>query len=190
MKQQIIDIFPPEFYKNTAYWRGFVLALVYLAIAVAQLFTYDDFADVVTEYGLIPIARIDRPMRVLSWNEKTCRFQLSWCGGGFPKGTDYLYRVTTPQGEFSANEHHLVYDGHRAYRHVKSLALGQSVSQYSGSQPLTALVRDLLLSQTDDMRSRQTAEDSLASYAASARRYGQQLRRYVARTSCDAYKDS
>ncbi len=132
---------------------------------------------VVTEYGLIPIARIDRPMRVLSWNEKTCRFQLSWCGGSFPKGTDYLYRVTTPQGEFAANEHHLVYDGHRAYRHVKSLALGQSVSQYSGSQPLTALVRDLLLSQTDDLRSRQTAEDFLTSYAASARRYGQQLLR-------------
>lgn len=53
MKQQIVDIFPPEFYKNTAYWRGFVLALVYLVIAVAQLFTYEDFADVVTEYGLV-----------------------------------------------------------------------------------------------------------------------------------------
>jgi len=34
---------------------------------------------VVTEYGLLPIADINRPMRVLSWNDKTCRFQLSWC---------------------------------------------------------------------------------------------------------------
>ena len=130
---------------------------------------------VVTEYGLLPIARIDRPMRVLSWNETSCRFQLSWCGGSFPKGTDYLYRVTTPQGEFAANEHHLVYDGSRAYRHVRSLSQGQSVSQYSGSQPLTTLAHSLLLSQKDDRRSRRTAGGSLARYAASARRYGLQL---------------
>ena len=130
---------------------------------------------VVTEYGLLPIARIDRPMRVLSWNETSCRFQLSWSGGSFPKGTDYLYRVTTPQGEFAANEHHLVYDGSRAYRHVRSLSQGQSVFQYSGSQPLTTLAHSLLLSQKDDQRSRRTAEGSLARYATSARRYGLQL---------------
>ncbi len=52
MKQQIIDIFPQEFYKNAAYWRGFALALVYLLMAVAQLFSYEDFPDVVAAYGL------------------------------------------------------------------------------------------------------------------------------------------
>jgi hypothetical protein len=132
---------------------------------------------VVTEYGLLPIADINRPMRVLSWNDKTCRFQLSWCGGSFPKGTDYLYRVTTQQGEFAANEHHLVYDGQRAYRHVRSLCPGQFVSQYCGDQPLTDLVHNLLSSQQDDERSRRTAEGSLASYARSARQRGLQLLR-------------
>ena len=51
MKQQIIDIFPAEFYKNAAYWRGFTLACVYLVMAVAQLFSYEDFGDVVAGYG-------------------------------------------------------------------------------------------------------------------------------------------
>ena len=106
---------------------------------------------VVTEYGLLPIAHIDRPMRVLSWNEKSGRFQLSWCGGSFPKGTDYLYRVATPQGEFAANEHHLVYDGCHAYQYVRSLRPGQSVSQYSGDLSLIEVVQHLLSSQTDDL---------------------------------------
>ena len=51
MKQQIIDIFPPEFYKNAAYWRAFTLACVYLVMAVTQLFSYEDFGEVVAGYG-------------------------------------------------------------------------------------------------------------------------------------------
>ena len=51
MKQQIIDIFPAEFYKNAAYWRGLTLAGVYLVMAVAQLFSYEDFGGVVAGYG-------------------------------------------------------------------------------------------------------------------------------------------
>lgn len=127
---------------------------------------------VVTEYGLLPIAHIDRPMRVLSWNTQTCQFQLSWCGGSFPKGMDYLYRVVTSQGEFAANGHHRVYAGSRAYCRVQSLVQGQSISQYSGTLPMECLVHNLLLSQPDDPRARHKAENSLARYAASARRRG------------------
>lgn len=52
MKQYILDIFPPEFHKNTAYWRGFTLGIAYLVMLVAQLFSYEDFAEVVAGYGL------------------------------------------------------------------------------------------------------------------------------------------
>lgn len=76
---------------------------------------------VVTEYGAIPISDINRPMRVLSWNEKTCQFQLSWCGGSFPKGRDYLYRVVTQQGEFDAAARHLLLCDDGEYRHVETL---------------------------------------------------------------------
>src|SRR3990170_4821842 len=63
---------------------------------------------VVTEFGAIPISEITHPMRVLSWNETTCQFELSWCGGSFPNGRDCLYRVSTPQGEFDAAGLHLL----------------------------------------------------------------------------------
>lgn len=164
-------------YKPTETQRSFMLNEAYVRVLAGPVGCLAPETLVVTEHGLIPIAHIDRPMRVLSWNEKTGQLQLSWCGGSFPKGTDYLYRVTTPQGEFAANEHHLVRGGPHAYRPVKSLALGQSVTQYCGDQPLKSLVQYLLSSQSDAPNSRETAEGSLASYARSARQCGQRLLR-------------
>ena len=56
-----------------------------------------------TECGLMRIADISQPIRVLSWNEKNQQFQLSLSGGSFPKGRANLFRVITSQGEFAAS---------------------------------------------------------------------------------------
>ena len=92
---------------------------------------------VVTEHGLIPISDLNRPVRVLSWNEKACRFELSLSSGSFPKGRDYLYRVTTLQGKFDAAGHHLVFCAGNKYRQVESLSPGQFLSLCSDTHYLT-----------------------------------------------------
>lgn len=130
---------------------------------------------VLTEYGPMPIWRIDRPMRVVSWNDKTCRFQLSWCGGAFPKGTDYLFQVTTPQGVFAANEHHRTYAAGHGYLPVGSLCPGQSLSLCSDTLALTKALCGQPLSLKDAPRSTRIAVDCLARYAESARQRGLQL---------------
>ena len=131
-------------------------------------------ALVVTEFGPMPISQIRGPVRVLSWNDRAGRFQLSWCGGAFPKGKDYLVRVSTPRGEFVAAEHHLLFSAERGYRRVSDQDLS-SVSVCS-ADPLAIL--DGVYqpeSLADAPRSIRTAVDSLVHYAESARRYGQQL---------------
>ncbi len=52
MKKFIRSLFPKEFYINTAYFRALVLAILYLGVVVAQLFTYEKFADVLRGFGL------------------------------------------------------------------------------------------------------------------------------------------
>ena len=130
---------------------------------------------VLTEYGPMPIWRIDRPMRVVSWNEKTCRYQLSWCGGAFPKGTDYLYQVTTPQGGFVASGHHLTYAADGSYQRVESLSRGQSLRLCSRVHELTRALCGRPMSLTDAPHSTRTAVGSLGHYAASARQHGLRL---------------
>ena len=132
---------------------------------------------VLTEYGPMPIWRIDRPMRVVSWNDKTCRFQLSWCGGAFPKGTDYLLQVTTPQGVFAANEHHLTYAADCSYQRVGSLYPGQSLSLCSDIPALTRALCGQSLSLRYAPRSTRTAVNYLGRYAGLARQRGLQLLR-------------
>ena len=126
-------------------------------------------ALVVTEFGPMPISQIRGPVRVLSWNDRGGRFQLSWCGGAFPKGKDYLVRVSTPRGEFVAAEHHLLFSAERGYRRVSDQDLS-SVSVCS-ADPLAIL--DGVYqpeSLADAPRSIRTAVDSLVHYAESARR--------------------
>ena len=43
MIEYIKAIFPAEFKHNRAYWRAFVLGMVMLCLALAQLFTFEDF---------------------------------------------------------------------------------------------------------------------------------------------------
>lgn len=95
---------------------------------------------IMTEEGPIPIADITRPMRVLSWNETTGRYQLSQASIAFPKGTDYLYRVVTPQGEFDASGSHQLLCADGVYRRVAELRAGDVVKTCSGAQLQTSAV--------------------------------------------------
>jgi len=130
---------------------------------------------VITEEGAIPIADIDRPMRVLSWNEMTGRYQLSLSGGSFPKGRDYLYRVVTPQGEFDAAGSHQLLCADGVYRRVESLRPGDVLASYSGIQRLTSLDADQLLSTVDVQSCEETVVSYEGDYAALARLYGQRF---------------
>lgn len=49
MKEYVKAIFPAEFKHNVAYWRGFVLGLVMLLLAVAQLFQFEDFPALIND---------------------------------------------------------------------------------------------------------------------------------------------
>ena len=130
---------------------------------------------IVTEYGAIPIASIDRPMRVLSWNATTCQFQLSLCGGSFPKGTDYLYRVVMPQGEFDAAGSHLLLCADGNYRRVEELQVGDALAPYSHDPLRTSEELSQKASPANAPCWTQTAADYLGGYAALVRRYGLQL---------------
>jgi hypothetical protein len=52
MKQYIQAIFPAEFKRNPAFWRAFVLGLVMMALALLQLFQFEDFPAVIQSMGL------------------------------------------------------------------------------------------------------------------------------------------
>ena len=134
---------------------------------------------IVTECGAIPIADIDRPMRVLSWNATTCRFQLSLCGGSFPKGTDYLYRVVTPQGEFDAAGSHLLLCADGNYRRVEELQVGDALAPYSRDPLQTSEVLSRKVSPVDAPCWMQTASDCLGGYATSIRQRGRRLLQVV-----------
>lgn len=129
---------------------------------------------VLTEEGPLPISEIDRPMRVVSWNAELGRYQLSLTGGSFPKGKDYLYRVSTQQGEFAASGHHRVLCEDGTYRRVDSLSPGQRVFRCSASRSLTNPSLASVLP-VDARHCLRTAEDFVGHYAASARQYGLQL---------------
>jgi hypothetical protein len=88
---------------------------------------------VITEEGPLQISEIDHPMRVLSWNDQTNQFQFSLTGGAFPKGTDYLYRVSTQQGEFVGAGYHRVFCEHGKYRLVEDLCV-DDLLLYSNDQ--------------------------------------------------------
>jgi hypothetical protein len=130
---------------------------------------------VLTEHGAIPICRIDRATRVLSWDARTHQFVLSASGGGFPKGTDCLYRVSTPQGEFDAAGHHRVLCADGAYRLVRDLRAGDALSSCADTQLLTNPGAAPIASDQDDHCLTQIAAGFLARYAALIRRCGQPL---------------
>lgn len=127
-----------------------------------------------TENGLTRICDITSSTRVLSWNEKSQRFQLSLSGGSFPKGRANLYRVVTQQGEFVASGHHQILSSSGNYVQVQCLQHGDNVIASSFLQQ-TSLGLDQLLSDVDVQHYSKKDEDCLANYADEARQYGQQL---------------
>ena len=125
-----------------------------------------------TEFGLMRICDINRPMRVLSWNEKSQRFQLSLSGGSFPKGRANLYRIVTQRGEFRASGHHLVLLSTGEYRRVDELKTCDEISQ-ANAAPLSTIEESCLkLSEQDVPHYSQKALDCLGDYANECRRYG------------------
>jgi len=124
-----------------------------------------------TEFGLMRICDINRPMRVLSWNEKSQKFQLSLSGGSFPKGRANLYRIVTQRGEFRASGHHLVLLSTGEYRRVDELKTYDEISQ-ANATPLSTIEESCLkLSEKDAPRYSQKALDYLGDYANECRRY-------------------
>ncbi|MGB4768504.1 MAG: hypothetical protein WBP22_04560 [Candidatus Saccharimonas sp.] len=52
MKRVLTWLFPAEFLREPAYFRGIALAGLYVALLLAQLFTFEKFAEVTLGFGL------------------------------------------------------------------------------------------------------------------------------------------
>lgn len=128
-----------------------------------------------TERGLIRIDSITSPVRVLSWNETDQKFQLSLCGSAFLKGVDYLHRIELARGEFVSSGHHRSFSSVGKYELAKNLRAGGALYQAPPSLFCSNEESGLKLSLLDVQHYTKTDADCLASYAAEARQYGQQL---------------
>jgi hypothetical protein len=127
---------------------------------------------IVTEAGATPIADIAQPVRVLSWNEKTHQFQLSLSSVAFPKGIDYLHRVSTPQGEFDAAGSHLLLCADGEYRRVEDLRAGDVLAACSGSPLQTIAELAQQASQSGARRSTQKPVSCPGGYGVLDRLHG------------------
>ncbi len=132
---------------------------------------------IVTEHGLMRISEITKPMRVLSWNEKSRGFQLSLSGGAFPKGRANLYRVVTRKGEFRASGHHHIFSSGCKYEPVESLRAGRELSTFSCNLSQTMKELAPRLFSSGDAHYSKTHADLMGRYADEARRYGQRFLR-------------
>lgn len=92
---------------------------------------------VVTDRGAIPMCEVTQSVRVLSYDASADRYLYASTSGAFRKGRDYLFRVSTQQGEFDAAGHHQILCADGSYRQVQSLCPGQFVRQYYASRPPT-----------------------------------------------------
>jgi len=52
MKQRVMAIFPPEFHTDLIHFHALAFGLVYVTLAILQLFTFEDFSGVTAEFGL------------------------------------------------------------------------------------------------------------------------------------------
>lgn len=122
------------------------------------------------------IAEIDRPMRVLSWNQKSQQFQLSLSGGGYQRGKSNLYRIATRRGEFVSTLHHRLFSYQGTYVPAgQAYADGIGVKQARVNLRETTWALSRQSSHADDPHSSQTVANLMGSYAAAARQYGQRL---------------
>ena len=128
-----------------------------------------------TEQGLMRIADITSPVHVLSWNEKSQKFQLSLSGGSFPKGKENLYRTVMQRGEFVSTGHHQIFSSDGNYQSVSSLSEQQSVQTASAEILRSISECSSLSSLLDVQHYSKIDEDCLRDYADEARQYGLQL---------------
>lgn len=105
--------------------------------------------EIVTADGLVPIGNIDRPMQILSLNEKNNQLELCRGGPSFPKGKANLYRIVTKQGEFVASGSHRLFSAEHKYLSVNDLSVGQGIYTSYGSPLFTNLVQGRLIYQQD-----------------------------------------
>ncbi len=152
--------------------KPFLVSDKFVNLAVGPVGCLAGSTLIVTEEGPIPIADIDRPMRVLSWNAETCRYQLSQSSVAFPKGTDYLYRVVTPQGEFDAAGSHLLLCADGKYRRVEALRRGDVLKTCSHNPLQTTAELSQSASLSGAPRSKQTTADCQGGYGVSDRLHG------------------
>lgn len=52
MKKFLAELFPPEFNNHPQYFRALVLGVLFVALIVLQLFSYEKFYDIVFAFGL------------------------------------------------------------------------------------------------------------------------------------------
>lgn len=128
-----------------------------------------------TEHGLMRIADIVEPIRVLSWSEKDQKFQLSLSGGSFPKGRANLHRVVTQEGEFVASGHHRIFSSDHIYLKVEDLCVGDEVATFSPLQEKTIEGFFRLSSSLSVQNYTKKDVNLMGCYADEARRYGQLL---------------
>jgi hypothetical protein len=128
-----------------------------------------------TERGLVRICDIKQGERVLSWNENNQKFELSPSSGGFLKGTNYLYRISTKQEEFEVASHHLILSSSGKYVLASDLSVGDylaSCSQHPQNSNLAFAPKLFLL---NVLNYSQKLLNSLLGYLILSRLYGQQF---------------
>ena len=52
MKRLLRQIFPERFFQHEAYWSALGLAMVITLLLIAQLYTFEDFPEVIESFGL------------------------------------------------------------------------------------------------------------------------------------------
>jgi len=174
--------------------RDFVFSTATHPAIIGGLGCVHPDTNVWTERGLMRISDITSPVRVLSWNEKDQRFQLSLSGGSFPKGRANLFRVVTQQGEFRATEHHRFFSSLRTYEPVGGMIEGSGSLQASPSLLRSIEEHGLSWLPVDAESLNQKVADLMGGYASEARQYGLQLLmaedgdQSVSPSPCDAHK--
>jgi len=128
---------------------------------------------IVTEEGLLPISEINRPMRILSWDEKSNQFVLSLSGSAFPKGKDYLYRIVTQLGEFVAKDSHRILSSLGIYLRVDQLKVGDEIASADPDLFSTTSSFSQLRKPLDDPHFSRKGEGSLESYVNEVHQCGQ-----------------
>ena len=137
---------------------------------------------VYTEYGLVPIESITPSTRLLSVNHQTGQLELQVSSGSFPKGVANMLRVSTPQGEFEATEHHQIFSFDYTYQSLGELnriSLEDhhkiDIPQLSRSLINSTMESDQLSFLSSTVHCSQIDEDFLFNYGVLARLFGQLL---------------